>query len=80
MATSHMNPPEVVQAFLELGADHLVIVHWGSFRLGDEPVHFPPQDIGREIQKQGLSHRLIRLKHGQTFFFDQFKRPLYALI
>jgi len=80
MASSHMNPPEVVQAFLELGADHLVIAHWGSFRLGDEPVHFPPQDIGREMQKQGLSHRLLRLNHGQTLFFDKFKRPLYDLV
>ena len=80
MASSHMNPPEVVQAFLELGADHLVIAHWGSFRLGDEPVHFPPQDIGREMQKQGLSHRLLRLNHGQTLFFDKSKSPLYDLV
>jgi L-ascorbate metabolism protein UlaG (beta-lactamase superfamily) len=80
MATSHMNPPEVVRAFQELEADHLVIVHWGSFRLGDEPVHFPPLDIGREMKKQGLSHRLIRLNHGQTLLFNPFKRPLYDLI
>jgi L-ascorbate metabolism protein UlaG (beta-lactamase superfamily) len=80
MATSHMNPSEVVQAFLELGADRLAILHWGSFRLGDEPVHFPPQDIGLEIQKQGLSHRLIRLNHGQTLFFDQFRRPFNDLV
>ena len=80
MAASHMNPSEVVRAFLELGADRLVILHWGSFRLGDEPVHFPPQDIGREIQKQGLSHRLIRLNHGQTLFFDHFRKPLNDLV
>ncbi len=78
MKSSHMNPSEVVRAFLELGADNLVIAHWGSFRLGDEPVHFPPVDIGREMKKQGLSYRLIHLNHGRTLFFDQFNKPQWG--
>ena len=70
MASSHMNPAETVKAFSELRAKRLLIVHWGTFRLGDEPVHFPPIDLGRELEKQGLSDRLVQLNHGQTHFYD----------
>jgi L-ascorbate metabolism protein UlaG (beta-lactamase superfamily) len=68
MAGSHINPRETVQAFKELGAARLMIVHWGTFRLGDEPVHFPPLDIKREMEKEGLSDRLVYLEHGETLF------------
>ncbi|MEW6077415.1 MAG: MBL fold metallo-hydrolase [Thermodesulfobacteriota bacterium] len=69
MKESHINPVETVRAFRELRARHLMVVHWGTFRLGDEPVHFPPRDIFSEMEKQGLSDRLMRLNHGQTLFY-----------
>ena len=70
MGKSHMNPAETVNAFIDLKAEKMFIVHWGTFRLGDEPVHFPPMDIKRELAKQGLSDRLVNLSHGQTLFID----------
>ncbi|MCG2775500.1 MAG: MBL fold metallo-hydrolase [Desulfobacterales bacterium] len=73
MATSHINPSETVRAFRELQARHLLIVHWGTFRLGDEPAHFPPNDLRRELQEEGLLDRLVDLKHGQTLFYDRRK-------
>jgi L-ascorbate metabolism protein UlaG (beta-lactamase superfamily) len=75
MADSHMNPHETVQAFQALRARHLFIVHWGTFRLGDEPVHFPPIDLNRELEKEGSLDRLIHLKHGQTLFYDDLITP-----
>ena len=68
MAPSHMNPRETVQAFKELNARKLLIVHWGTFRLGDEPVHFPPIQVKEELKKEGLLDRWVDLKHGETFF------------
>jgi L-ascorbate metabolism protein UlaG (beta-lactamase superfamily) len=68
MAPSHINPRETVQAFKELNAKRLLIVHWGTFRLGDEPVHFPPMQIRQELKKVGLSDRLVDIKHGETYF------------
>jgi N-acyl-phosphatidylethanolamine-hydrolysing phospholipase D len=68
MASSHANPAEIVRAFKELGAKKLMIVHWGTFRLGDEPVHFPPIEIRREMEKEGLLDRLVDLRHGQTCY------------
>lgn len=74
MARSHINPSETAQAFLELKARHLLIVHWGTFRLGDEPVHFPPQKMKQEMERRGIFDRFIRLDHGQTLFYDESKR------
>jgi N-acyl-phosphatidylethanolamine-hydrolysing phospholipase D len=68
MAPSHMNPREAVQAFKELKAKKLMIVHWGTFQLGDEPIHFPPMAIKKELQKEGLLDRLVDIRHGETFF------------
>jgi len=68
MASSHLNPREAVQSFKELNAQKLMIVHWGTFRLGDEPVHFPPMHLKKEMEKEGLSDRLVEINHGETFF------------
>ena len=68
MAGSHMNPTVSVRAFRELGAKKLLIVHWGTFRLGDEPVHFPPIDLKKEMKKEGILDRLVHLNHGETVF------------
>ena len=65
-------PAETVRAFQELNAKHLMIVHWGTFRLGDEPVHFPSMEIKQEMQKAGLQDRYVEINHGQTLFFDSF--------
>jgi len=68
MAQSHLNPPEAARAFLDLGAKKLMIVHWGTFRLGDEPVYLPPIRIAEEMQSLGLGDRLVRIRHGETIF------------
>ncbi len=68
MAPSHISPVETVDAFQELGAKKLMIVHWGTFRLGDEPVHFPPQDLRRELERAKLLDRWLDVRHGQTVF------------
>jgi L-ascorbate metabolism protein UlaG (beta-lactamase superfamily) len=68
MAQSHIDPRETVQAFKELNARKLLVVHWGTFRLGNEPVHFPPLQVKEELGKDGLLDRLVDLTHGQTLF------------
>ena len=70
MAQSHINPRETVQAFSELKAKKLMAVHWGTFRLGDEPVHFPPMDIRQAMQENGLEDKLISLDHGRSILFE----------
>jgi L-ascorbate metabolism protein UlaG (beta-lactamase superfamily) len=61
-----MNPEETVTAFLDLKARHLSIAHWGTFRLGDEPVHWPPTAIRQALRERQLEDRYLELKHGRT--------------
>jgi len=69
MGKAHMNPAEVLQAFTELKARQLMIVHWGTFRLGDEPVYLPPDDMRRVMATAERSEALIHLDHGETLFY-----------
>ena len=66
MAESHINPQETIKAFQELNAKRLLIMHWGTFRLGDEPVHLPPRHMREEMRQAGLLDRLVDWKHGDT--------------
>ena len=66
MAQSHIDPRETVAAFRDLGARQLMIMHWGTFQLGDEPVHLPPRHMLAEMAAAGLSDRLVPWTHGQT--------------
>ena len=70
MAPSHMNVRETVEAFKQLRAKKLIIVHWGTFRLGDEPVHFPPIELRKILEAEGLVDRWIQLGHGETYFWQ----------
>jgi L-ascorbate metabolism protein UlaG (beta-lactamase superfamily) len=64
MSPQHMGPDDAVRAFDELGARFLVPMHWGTFRLTDEPMDEPPRVL-RELMG-GRQDRLIPLCIGQT--------------
>ncbi|HOO47497.1 MAG TPA: MBL fold metallo-hydrolase, partial [Deltaproteobacteria bacterium] len=62
---------DTVKAFIELGAKRLMVVHWGTFRLGDEPVYLPLAAIREEMKRAGLLDRFVEIQHGETLFLDQ---------
>lgn len=43
MGPQHMGPEEAVRVFEILGAKHLCAMHWGTFKLTDEPMGEPPE-------------------------------------
>jgi len=45
MAFSHMNPEEAVRAHCHLGAGSSLGMHWGTFRLSDEPYWRPLEEL-----------------------------------
>jgi L-ascorbate metabolism protein UlaG (beta-lactamase superfamily) len=45
MQPQHMGPEEAVRAFQLLGAKHLCAMHWGTFKLTDEPIGEPPERL-----------------------------------
>lgn len=42
MSPMHMDPAEAVQVFLDTRSERAIGMHWGTFRLTDEPVGEPP--------------------------------------
>jgi len=54
MRPQHMNPEDAVQAFLDLGAERFVAMHWGTFKLTDEPLDEPPRRLRAEWIRRNL--------------------------
>ena len=54
MSKQHMNPEEATRAFGDLGARQFVAMHWGTFKLTDEPLDEPPARLAAEWQRLAL--------------------------
>jgi len=54
MSKQHMNPEEAVRAFVDLGARHFVAMHFGTFKLTDEPLDEPPARLVSEWNRRTL--------------------------
>jgi L-ascorbate metabolism protein UlaG (beta-lactamase superfamily) len=68
MEKQHMSPEQAVQAFLDLGARDFLAMHWGTFKLTDEPLDEPPQRLRAEWQRRDLADsRLHILAVGETY-------------
>jgi L-ascorbate metabolism protein UlaG (beta-lactamase superfamily) len=60
----HMNPEQAVQAFKELGAKTLVPMHYGSFRLGYEPLDEPPTRLLACAREHGIEKHVLVMTEG----------------
>ncbi|WNG14323.1 MBL fold metallo-hydrolase [Cystobacter fuscus] len=54
MEKQHMNPEQAVQAYEDLGARRFLAMHWGTFKLTDEPLDEPPQRLDAEWKRRAL--------------------------
>ena len=68
MKPAHMNPEEAVRAWTELGTDGLFVgMHWGTFRLTDEPPLEPPVRTAAAWRERGLPPEQLWVpRHGET--------------
>jgi L-ascorbate metabolism protein UlaG (beta-lactamase superfamily) len=64
--TVHTSPEEAVQGFIELGAEQMVPMHYGTFRLGREPMDEPLQRLKTEAARLGINGKLKILEEGET--------------
>lgn len=55
MRAMHMNPEEAVLAFLESRCRRAAAMHWGTFRLTDEPMGEPPLLLEMALCNRGIS-------------------------
>jgi N-acyl-phosphatidylethanolamine-hydrolysing phospholipase D len=67
MQPFHMNPEEAVAAARDLGGPPVVPMHWGTFKLTDEPLDEPPQRALASWRAAGFPvERFWQLAHGET--------------
>jgi L-ascorbate metabolism protein UlaG (beta-lactamase superfamily) len=67
MKAVHMNPEEAVQAHLDLEARRSVAMHFGTFRLTEEPVGEPAERLKFERAARGIAKEDFRVpRFGET--------------
>ncbi len=63
----HLHPRTAMQAFQDLRAKHLIPMHWGTFKISDEPMSQPPVLLAQEAERLGLADRVHILRNGDSF-------------
>jgi len=68
MEPHHLTPEQAGRAFLELGARHFVPMHWGTFRLTDEPLCEPAERVREwwDRHQPGDGRRMRMMAIGET--------------
>jgi N-acyl-phosphatidylethanolamine-hydrolysing phospholipase D len=67
MRPQHMNPEDAGEAYRQLSARILCAMHWGTFKLTDEPLGEPPERMRRWFAEQQLpDERLWIFEIGET--------------
>lgn len=65
MSSQHISPEQAAEAFRATRARLLVPMHWGTFRLSDEPLDEPPRLLRHAL---GDDERLRQLAIGETLW------------
>jgi L-ascorbate metabolism protein UlaG (beta-lactamase superfamily) len=65
----HMGPDEAVKAFKELGANWLVPMHYGTFKLSFEALDEPPRWLRQIAVEQNLTRQIKFLAEGVPVVF-----------
>ncbi len=69
----HTSPEEALRAFVEVGAQTMVPMHFGTFRLGREPMDEPPVRLMAEARRVGVEGRVKVLAEGETLVISGFE-------
>lgn len=67
MRRFHVNPEESVEAHIATRSKLSVAMHWGTFKLTDEPLDEPPSKLDQALAAKKISTASFRaLLHGET--------------
>jgi L-ascorbate metabolism protein UlaG (beta-lactamase superfamily) len=65
----HTSPADAVRAFLDMGAQTMVPMHYGTFRLSHEPMDEPLRLLAEESAAHGVAEKVLVMEEGVTQFF-----------
>lgn len=75
MSPQHISPSEAIKYFQMLEAKHFVAMHWGTFKLSDEPLDEPLYLLPKLWEKAGLpAEKLTCGILGKTWQLDEWTR------
>ena len=67
----HTSPEEALEAFCDCGAKVMIPMHFGTFRLGREPMAEPLPRLLAAARGAGLENRVHALREGETWLIPQ---------
>ena len=67
----HMNPEDALAALDDLGARHMVPIHWGTFVVSYEPIDEPVGWLLALARERGCEERVAVLQHGESRRFTR---------
>jgi L-ascorbate metabolism protein UlaG (beta-lactamase superfamily) len=70
----HTSPEEAVRAFVEVGAEQMVPMHYGTFRLGREPMDEPLKRLEAEAARLNIKNQIKVLEEGETMHLSSVAR------
>lgn len=75
----HMDPYDAVRAFLDLGAQRLVPMHYGTFMLSEEPMDEPLKRLLEAAKKAGVSSAIEALREGESRVYSHEQAVTHSL-
>jgi L-ascorbate metabolism protein UlaG (beta-lactamase superfamily) len=63
----HTSPEEALQGFVDLKADVMIPMHYGTFRLGREPMDEPLPRLMEAAERAGVVDRVVGLGEGESW-------------
>jgi L-ascorbate metabolism protein UlaG (beta-lactamase superfamily) len=72
----HTCPEEALQAFLDLGARRMIPMHYGTFRLSQEPMEEPVERLVAAARQAGVADSVCVLPEGETDVTEPFPQPV----
>jgi L-ascorbate metabolism protein UlaG (beta-lactamase superfamily) len=74
----HTCPEEALQAFLDLGARQMIPMHYGTFRLSQEPMEEPVERLLAAARRAGVAGSVCVLPEGDTEVIRPFPVPAHT--
>ncbi|MEK3733443.1 MULTISPECIES: MBL fold metallo-hydrolase [Paenibacillus] len=79
MTSQHVNPEEALQAFLDVGAETMIPMHYGTFKLADDTAQEALERLEAERKRLGIAEERVRvLKYGETFKVQPERRSVQS--
>jgi L-ascorbate metabolism protein UlaG (beta-lactamase superfamily) len=65
----HTSPEDALRGFVDMGAQTMIPMHFGTFKLSQEPVDEPVKRLLSEARNLGVENRVRVLEEGVAEFF-----------